>query len=137
MRVSLSVLAVLIAGACGGSSPVSPTTEFIAFKAVSPSDGTAVKAGSTVTVSVSVTATLVNFNNGRVVMIVQDQVGRVVQQTGRPQPQATISKGTATVELSDSITVPDAALAVEVIMALFVEGSDRTAAFVKARYPVQ
>ena len=136
MRFLWVPLSLMVLTACGGG-PASPSTEFIAIKSITPVDGTAVKTGTTVSFAVAVTSTIVNFNSGRVVMIVTDQVGRTVQPTGRPQPNVAVAKGTATVELSDSVTVPADALAIEVVLALFVEGSDRTAVFVKARYPVQ
>jgi len=136
MRALVLLVFVCLSTACGGA-PTAPGTEFLEFTSVTPPNGTAVKPGSSVTISAAIKSTLVHFNSGYVVMIVQDQVGRVVQTRDRPQPQAVLTKGTSTSELSDSITVPDDAIAIDVVAALFVEGSTRTAAVVKVRYPVQ
>ena len=127
----------LIAG-CGSSSPTAPTTtDFIALTSIVPAAGTTLNAGQRVTFSAVVTCTIVSANGGFAAMVIQDHRNISLLEAGEIQPQATLARGTTTVTLSHTVTIPEAASTVRVALPLFVNESNSTRAVVTRDYTVR
>ena len=127
----------LIAG-CGSTSPTAPTTDFISITSIVPAAGTTLTAGEQVTFTAVVSCTIVNSNGGRTAMIIQDQRSVTLLDAGQVQPTATLQRGTATVTLSQTITIPTTgSTTVRVILPIFVDESNSTRAVVTRDYPVR
>jgi hypothetical protein len=125
----------LIAG-CGSSSPTAPTTDFIALDSIVPAAGTTLTAGERVTFTAVVTCTIVSGDSGFAAMVLQDLVNRNLLGEGEIQPQAALQKGTTTLTLSHTITIPRSGNTVVVLLPIFVS-SDTTRALVRREYPVR
>jgi hypothetical protein len=134
-RARWVLVALFFAAGCG-STPTAPTTDFIALNSISPAAGTSLNAGDRVTFTANVTCTLVS-SDGFVVMVVQDQGNRSLNVAGEIQPQATLTKGTNVATLSNTITIPPSGSTVTVVLPLFINGSNRTAALVMRNYTVR
>lgn len=126
----------LIAG-CGSNSPTAPTTDFISLTSIVPAAGTALSAGDRVTFTAVVTCTIVNSNGGMTAMVIQDQGNRTLRGEGEIQPQATLAKGTSTVTLSQTVTIPASGSTVTVALPIFVNDSSSTRAVVVRNYTVR
>ena len=126
----------LIAG-CGSSRPTSPTTDFISLTSIVPAAGTTLNAGERVTFTAVVTCTIVNSDGGFAAMVIQDQGNRTLRGEGDIQPQATLAKGTTTVTLSQTVTVPVSGSSVTVALPIFVNESTTTRAVVTRQYTVR
>lgn len=127
----------LIAG-CGSTSPTGPTTDFISLTSIVPAAGTTLTAGDRVTFTAVVDCTIVNSNGGRTAMIIQDQRNVTLLDAGQIEPTATLRRGTATVTLSQTITVPTSgSTTVRVFLPIFVDESNRTSAAVTRDYAVR
>lgn len=126
----------LIAG-CGSSSPTAPTTDSISLTSIVPAAGTTLNAGDRVTFTAVVTCTIVNSNGGITAMVLQDQANRSLLAPGEIQPQATLLKGTTTVTLSHTVTIPDSGSTLTVALPIFVNESSTTRAVVTRNYAVR
>ena len=128
------LLALLATTACGGESPTAPTTDWIELNSITPSSGTTLTAGERVTFTTTVTCTIVNADGGYVVLLLVDQGNRSLSASS---PTAQLSKGTATVTLTDTITVPVSGSTVTAVLPLFVNGSNITRALKRVDYSVR
>ena len=135
-RLGLCLCLFLIAG-CGSKSPTTPTTDFIAIDSIVPGAGTALTAGDRVTFTAVVTCTIVSSSSGFAVMAIQDQGNRSLIPPGESAPLANLVKGTATVTLSHTITVPVSGSTVTVALPIFVSESNTTRAVVTRSYTVR
>lgn len=126
----------LIAG-CGSNSPTTPTTDFIALDSIVPAAGTSLTPGDRVTFTAIVTCTIVSSNGGLTAMAIQDQANRSLIPPGETAPFATLVKGTATVTLSHTVTIPASGSTVTVALPIFVNESNSTRAVVTRSYPVR
>ena len=136
---------MLVLLACGGS-PTAPTAtpaptplpvaDAISAVSIVPAAGTPLRASETVTFTATLVYTLATAESGQIVVVIQDQDNRQLQQIGRPQPAAAISKGTGTVTLADTITIPASGVSsVRVIFPLVPAGATRTEVLVSVSYP--
>lgn len=127
----------LIAG-CGSTSPTTPTTDFISITSIVPAAGTTLTAGDRVTFTAVVSCTIVSSNGGRTAMVIQDQRNVTLLDAGQIEPTATLQRGTATVTLSQTITIPtNGSTTVRVFLPIFVDESTSTRAMVTRDYPVR
>jgi hypothetical protein len=126
----------LIAG-CGSSSPTAPTTDSITLTSIVPAARTTLTAGERVTFTAVVNCTIATSNGGLTAMVLQDQANKSLLAPGEVQPQARLSKGTTTVTLSHTVTVPESGSTLTVALPIFVNESDRTSAVVRREYPVR
>jgi hypothetical protein len=130
-------MSLFLAGSCGSnSSPTTPTTDFIALDSIAPAAGTPLKAGDRVTFTAVVTCTIVSSTGGFTTMLLADQFNRLLTPADEPPQRTPLSKGTATVTLSNTITIP-ASGTVRVALPIFINESNSTAAAVTRDYPVQ
>ena len=137
IRPSLWLTLLLVAG-CGSNTPTGPTTDFISLDSIVPAAGTTLTAGQQVTFTAVVTCTIVNSSGGYTAMILQDQRNVTLLDAGQVQPTATLQRGTATVTLSQTITIPTSGSStVRVFLPIFVNESNRTSAAVTRDYPVR
>ena len=125
----------LIAGC--SDSPTAPTTDSIALDSIAPAAGTMLNAGDRVTFTAVVTCTLVSANGGLTALVLQDQGNQTLLGEGEIAPQVSLRKGTATVTLSHTITIPRSGSTVTVALPLFVDGSSSTSAVVRREYSVR
>jgi hypothetical protein len=126
----------LIAG-CGNSSPTAPTTDFISLSSIVPPAGTALNAGDRVTFTAVVTCTIVNSNGGFTAMVIQDHRNISLLDPGEIPPEASLTKGTTTVTLSHTITIPESGSSFKVLFPMFVNESSSTRAVVVRDYTVR
>jgi hypothetical protein len=129
-------LSLLLIAGCGSDSPTAPTTDFIALDSIVPAAGTALTAGDRVTFTAVVTCTIVSGDSGVTAMVLQDLGNRTLLGEGEIQPQAALQKGTATITLSHTITVPRSGSTVVVMLPIFVN-STTTSALVRREYAVR
>jgi hypothetical protein len=135
-RASLLFSFFLSAG-CGNDSPTGPTSDFIAVTSIVPAAGTTLNAGARVTFTAVVTSTIVSSNGGSVAMVLQDQATRSLMGPGEVQPQATVQKGTTTVTLSSTVSVPESGGTVTAFFPVFITESSSTRAVAVRTYPVR
>lgn len=130
---------VLAVCACGGNTSTNPTLDWIAIKAATPATGTVLKAGESVTFTVSVDATVVSADTGIVRMLVTTE-GLVPLNNGTPgPPNRTVPKGTTTVTLTDTVTIPLelSGSSVLIVVPIWVDGVQRTGQWTRLAYKVQ
>lgn len=137
MRRLVFVFSLSVIGGCGSDSPAAPTTDFIALDSIVPAAGSTLNAGDRVTFTAVVTCTIVRANGGFTALILQDQGNRPLVDSGETPARATLTKGTATVTLSQVITIPPTGSTVTAALPLFVDGSNTTAAVVMRTYSVR
>lgn len=137
LRSSGLWLSLFLSAACASNNPTAPTTDFIALDSIVPAAGTSLTAGDRVTFTAVVTCTIVNSNGGFTGMVLQDQGNRSLIPDGENAPQATLLKGTTTVTLSHTITIPVSGSTVTVALPIFVNESSATRAVVVRTYPVR
>ena len=137
IRSLLYVFSLFLIAGCGSKGPTTPTTDFIALDSIVPAAGTSLTAGDRVTFTAVVTCTIVSSNAGFTVMVFQDQLNRSLIAAGETPPQAPLVKGTATVTLSHTITIPQSGSTVTVAFPIFVSESTSTRAVVLRNYPVR
>jgi hypothetical protein len=130
-------LSLLLIAACGSSSPTAPTTDFISVTSIVPAAGTTLNAGERVTFTAVVSCTIVSSSGGFTAMVVQDQTNRSLLAPGEIQPQATLSKGTTTVTLSHTVTIPESGSTVTVLFPIFVNESSTTRAVATRNYTIR
>ena len=135
-RAKLWFSLFLIAG-CGSSSPTAPTTDSISLTSIVPAAGTTLNAGDRVTFTAVVICTIVNSNGGITAMVLQDNANRSLLAPGEIQPQSTLAKGTTTVTLSHTVTIPESGTTVTVALPIFVNESSTTRAVVTRNYSVR
>lgn len=130
-------ISIFLAGSCGSNSPTTPTTDFITLDSIVPAAGTTLNAGERVTFTAVVTCTLVSADTGFTGLVLQDQLNRSLIPAGESPPVANLVKGTATVTLSQAITIPATGSTVTAAFPIFLSTSNRTAAVVTRTYPVR
>jgi len=120
-------------------SPTAPTTDGIALESISPAAGTMLTAGERVTFTAVVTCTIVNSDGGFAAMVVQDQANRSLLPPGEVAAQAILRKGTETITLRQSVTIPEGlgGGTVTVALPIFVNESSSTRAVVTRNYTVR
>ena len=140
-RAAVKGLAVgfslFLMGSCGSNGPTTPTTDFIALDSIVPAEGTTLNAGDRVTFTAVVTCTVVNSAGGFTALILQDQTNRSLTPAGENPPRATLLKGTATVTLSHTITIPPSGSTVTAFLPIWVNESNATNAVARRDYPVR
>jgi hypothetical protein len=94
-------------------------------------------AGDRVTFTAVVTCTIVSSNGGFTGMVVQDQGNRSLIPTGEQATTSRLVKGTATLTLSQTVTIPESGSTVRVAMPIFIDESNSTAAVVVRSYTVR
>jgi hypothetical protein len=134
-RAGLCFTLFLIVG-CGDSSPTAPTTDFITLTSIVPAAGTSLTAGDRVTFTAVVTCTLVSSNGGFAGMVLQDQANRSLAP-GEMQPQVMLVKGTTTVTLSQTVTIPGSGSTITAAFPIFIDESTTTRAVVRREYTVR
>ena len=125
----------LIAG-CSSSNPTAPTTDFISLNSIVPAAGTTLTAGERVTFTAVVTCTIVNANGGFAAMVIQDHRNLSLLDPGEIPPEAALTRGTTTVTLSHTITIPESG-SIKVLFPIFVNESSSTRAVVVRDYTVR
>ena len=136
-RSLVFLFSLLLFAGCGSSSPTTPTTDFIAIESIVPPAGTSLTAGERVTFTAVVTCTIVSSSAGFAAMAIQDQLNRSLIPAGETAPMAPLGKGTATVTLSHTITIPQSGSTVTVALPIFVSESNSTRAVALRNYPVR
>ena len=126
----------LIAG-CGSTSPAAPTSDFISLTSIVPAAGTTLSAGDRVTFTAVVECTIVSSNGGFAAMVIQDHRNLSLLEAGESQPQVMLVKGTTSVTLSHTVTIPQSASSVTVALPIFVNDSGSTRAVVVRNYTVR
>ena len=137
LRSAALCFGVLLIAGCASSSPTAPTTDFISLTSIVPAAGTALTAGDRVTFTAVVDCTIVSANGGFAVMVIQDHRNISLLEVGEIQPQATLTKGTTTVTLSHTVTIPQSASSVRVALPIFINDSNSTRAVVTRDYTVR
>ena len=137
LRSAAICFGVLLIAGCASSSPTAPTTDFISLTSIVPAAGTALTAGDRVTFTAVVDCTIVSANGGFAVMVIQDHRNISLLEVGEIQPQATLTKGTTTVTLSHTVTIPQSASSVRVALPIFINDSNSTRAVVTRDYAVR
>ena len=84
-----------------------------------------------------VECTIVNSDGGITAMVIQDQANKSLLAPGENQPQAELTKGTTTVTLSHTVTIPESGSILTVALPIFVNESDTTRAVVTRHYTVR
>jgi hypothetical protein len=130
------LVGLLAASACGGS-PTEPTTDWIELDSISPAAGATLTAGERVTFTAVVTCTIVGDDGGLVSMVLQDHRQVSLKGADQPSPVQSLRKGTTTVTLSDTVTVPAGASMVVVWLPMFVDGITTTRLMKRLEYPVR
>jgi hypothetical protein len=128
----------LIAG-CSSDSPTAPTTDGIALQSINPAAGTMLTVGDQVTFTAVVTCTIATSEGGLTAMVVQDQANRSLLQAGEFAAQSVLRKGTETVTLSQTITIPEyvRGSTLTVALPIFINESGTTRAVVTRNYTVR
>ena len=127
----------LIAG-CGSSGPAGPTSDFISVTSIVPADGTTLMVGDRVTFTAVVTCTIVNSDGGFAAMVIQDQRNISLLDPGETPLRAALTRGTTTVTLSHTITIPESgSTTVRVLFPIFFNESSSTRAVAVRNYTVR
>ena len=130
----LLLLTMALLAACGSDTPTGPTSEWIDLNSLTPAAGTTLTAGDSVTFTATVTCTIVSSDGGFTTLLLSDQGNRTLNVT---PPVAPLPKGTTTVTLTESITVPTSGSTVNLSLPLFINGSNSTRAAKTSSYPVR
>jgi hypothetical protein len=133
IRIGVVVLA-LVSVSCGGSTPTAPKTDWIELNALTPPNGTVLTSGERVTFTATVTTTVVTSDGGSTGLALYDQGNRNLHTN---QPLTPLPKGSATVTLTDTITIPASGSTINLAVPLWINGSTRTAAAKTASYSVR
>ena len=123
----------------GGDSPTdpSPPADSVVIESISPPQSDPLSAGSQVTFRARVRYGLASADSGRIHIVIQDQLNRSISPT-TPQPRVQIIRGTGTVELSDTVTVPASGVtSVQVFFPLVPAGSTNTSVVDTVTYTVR
>ena len=135
--LGVGVLLLGLVAGCGSSNPAAPTTDFIALDSIVPAVGTVLTASDRVTFTAVVTCTIVSSNGGFTAMVVQDQGNRSLIPAGEQVSPSRLVKGTATLTLSQAVTIPESGSTVRVLLPIFIDESNTTAAVVVRNYTVR
>jgi len=122
---------------CGSNTPTGPTTDSITVNSIVPAAGTTLIAGERVTFTAMVTCTIATAEGGLAALVLQDQRNVSLLAADERAPEATLRKGTVTVTLSQTITIPSSGSAVNALFPIFINGRDRTSAVAVRTYPVR
>lgn len=135
---TLLLLFSLVSIACGSSLPTpAPTDSLRGVNNLAPAAGTTLQAGQTVTFSGTVGYSLASTESGTLVMVIQDQASRLLQEPGT-QPSVAVGKGSGDVTLSQTLTLPATGITSIVVMfGLVPMGTDRTSIVTTMSYPVR
>ena len=136
-RLFSLVACLMVALSCSSDTPTGPTTDFISIDSIVPAAGTTLVAGDRITVSAVVTCTIVSANTGFAALILQDQRNQSLRDGDTQAPEVTLQKGTTTVTLSQTITVPSSGSTVNAMFPIFIEGSNATRAVAVRTYAVR
>lgn len=136
-RTSSFVVSLFLLTGCTSGTPTGPTADFIAVESITPVAGTTLTAGDRVTFTALVTATIVNAEGGFTALVLQDHRNLSLLGVDETAPEAALRKGTATVTLSQTITVPATATSVNALFPLFIDGINNTRAVAVRTYPVR
>src|SRR6478736_4316718 len=131
------VVSLFILSGCGSETPTGPTTDFITVASIVPVAGTMLTAGERVTFTAVVTATVVTAESGLTALVLQDHRNLSLLEVDERAPEATLRKGTTSVTLSQTITVPATASSVNALFPLFIDGINNTRAVAVRNYPVR
>lgn len=138
-HISFGILfgSLLVAGC--SNSPTAPTNDGIALQSITPGAGTVLTAGDRVTFTAIVTCTIVNSDGGFAGMVIQDQANRSLLQPGEVQAQSFLRKGTETVTLTQTVTIPEnvGGSTLTVALPIFVSDNSTTRAVVTRNYSVR
>lgn len=137
LRQCAAIVFVVTLAACGSETPTQPSGDWIDLNALSPAGGATLTAGERVTFTATVTCTVVSTDGGMVALVLGDQGNRSLYGAGEPTPMSTLPRGTTTVTLSGTITVPPSGSTVNLTLPLFVNGSNSTRALKRATYSVR
>ena len=137
-RLVLVLACFLIVG-CASDSPTAPTTDGIALQSITPAAGTMLSVGDRVTFTAIVRCTVATSEGGLTAMVVQDQANRSLLQAGEFAAQSVLRKGTETVTLSQTVTIPEyvRGSTLTVALPIFVNESTSTRAVVTRNYTVR
>lgn len=136
------LLALMVAGCGGGSTPTTPTPTstqdaLSGITNLSPSLGTNLSAGQTVTFTGTTRYTLNSADTGVVVMVLEDQAHQPLQPA-RTQAQTPVARGTGEATLSQTITLPGTGVtSVRLLFVLAATGASSSTATVSVSYFVQ
>ena len=122
------------AAGCASDSPTAPTADQIELNSVVPAAGTVLRAGERVTFTAVVTGTIVSSDGGFTGMVLQDQANRSLLAPGEFPPQAVLPKGTTTVTLSHTYTIPEGGVSLTLAVPLFTNSSTETRAVTTRNY---
>jgi cadmium resistance protein CadD (predicted permease) len=95
--------------------------------------------GDRVTFTAVANCTIVSSEGGLAAMVIQDQATRAVRDEADVQAQAVLRKGTETVTLSQTVTIPAnlGGSTITVSLPIFITGSTSTAAVVTRNYAIR
>jgi hypothetical protein len=137
LRTFTAVICLVVLTACSADSPTAPTTDFITVESITPAAGTTLVAGERVTFTAVLTCTIVNADGGLTALVLQDQRNQSLLGFDERSPEAVLQKGTTTVTLTHTITVPQSGTTVNALFPIFVNGSDTTRAVAVRSYSVR
>ena len=136
-RCFLAVSLVTLASCGGADTPTGPTSEWIDLNSLTPAAGTTLTAGDRVSFTATVTCTIVNSDGGHTALLLTDHTNRPLNAPDDAPAVATLPKGTKTVTLTTTITVPPSGSTVNLVLPLFMNGSNTTRMARTASYPVR
>jgi hypothetical protein len=128
----LPLLFFLSLASCGGGSPAQPTRDWIELMSILPAESSTFAAGERVTFTATVDCTVATSDGGSVALVVQ-----APDVLNQPAPTASLSKGTRTVTLTSTVTMPASGTAVTVFIPLWVNESNTTAMMKRVSYSVR
>jgi hypothetical protein len=131
------IICLAFLGGCGSDTPTGPTTDFIAIESMVPAAGTTLVPGERVTFTAVLTCTIVSADGGVTAMVLQDQRNQSLLGFDERSPQVELRRGTETVTLSHTITVPPSGNTVNALFPIFINGSDSTRAIAVRTYSVR
>ena len=143
VRLPAALFLSLAVAGCG-SSPAAPTLPTPApasdsvssVTSMSPTPGTALQLGQTVTFAGTPAYVLASADLGAMRMVIQDQANRVLQTDGT-QVIAVAHRGSGDVTLSQTITLPSEGItSVRVFFVLVPAGASSSNAALSVSYPV-
>jgi hypothetical protein len=138
MLRTFSVIAcVVLLTACAADAPTAPTTDSIRIVSITPATGTTLVAGERVTFTAVLSCRIAHADGGFTALVLQDQGNRSLLGFDERPPEAVLQKGTATVTLTHTITIPQSGSTVNALFPIFVNGSDMTRAVAVRSYPVR
>ena len=131
------VFSLFLLTGCSSNTPTGPTTDFVTVESLTPVAGTTLIAGEQVTFTAVVTCHIVSADGGFVALVLQDHRNLSLLEFSETAPEATLRKGTATVTLSQTVTIPASANTVNALFPIFINGSSSTRAVAMRTYPVR